>query len=110
MMGVNHFMKTESMVGYAQSKGVSSAKSMVLFSGLLIFLGGLGFILGIAIKWAIILIAVFLIAVSFKMHAFWKIEDPQEKMAEMSNFMKNMALLGAALMMWMFSTGWPLAL
>jgi putative oxidoreductase len=31
------------------------------------------------------------------MHDFWKVEDPQRRQAEMINFSKNMALLGAAL-------------
>jgi putative oxidoreductase len=31
------------------------------------------------------------------MHNFWSVSDPGQRQAEMINFMKNMALLGAAL-------------
>ena len=35
----------------------------------------------------------------FMMHAFWKVQDPMAKMSERVNFTKNMALLGAALIL-----------
>jgi hypothetical protein len=33
------------------------------------------------------------------MHAFWKVTDPMHKMSETINFTKNLALIGALLMM-----------
>ena len=36
--------------------------------------------------------------------------DPNMKMMEMQMFLKNMALLGAALALYVFSSGWPLTL
>jgi hypothetical protein len=33
------------------------------------------------------------------MHTFWKIQDPMAKMGEMINFTKNIALLGAVLIL-----------
>ena len=33
------------------------------------------------------------------MHNFWSVQDPQQKMGDQINFFKNMALLGAALML-----------
>jgi hypothetical protein len=44
------------------------------------------------------LIASFLLGVSPQMHAFWKETDPQQRMSEMVNFTKNMALVGASLL------------
>ncbi len=45
------------------------------------------------------------------MHAFWKIKDPMEKMRDSINFQKNVALMGAALMLLIIATtAWPLAL
>ena len=91
VMGLMHFMKTKMLSEYAGSKGVSAPKAAVLLSGLLILLGGFGILLNIYIGWSVLFVVVFLLGVSFKMHDFWK--NPQE----MSNFTKNMALLGAAL-------------
>jgi len=63
----------------------------------MILLGGLGVVLGIYIKLSVALIAVFLFFVSLKMHNFWSVADPMQKVSEMVNFTKNMALFGASL-------------
>lgn len=106
MMGLMHFMKINDLTEYAKSKKVASPKFMVGFSGLFIFFGGLGILLGVYIETAVILISVFLIVVAFKMHNFWAIKDPNMKMAEMTQFLKNMALFGAALMLLAIPTPW----
>ena len=97
--GLNHIIKNRVLAGYAQSKGVPAPRFMVYFSGLFIFLGGLGVLLGAYMEWSAALIAIFLVVVSFKMHNFWAMTDPMQKMMEMVQFTKNMALLGAALML-----------
>lgn len=107
---MNHFKKVEGMAGYAKSKGVPAPRTAVLASGLFILFGGAGIILGVYVRLAIALVAVFLLVVSFKMHNFWAIEDPQMKMAEMVNFNKNLALLGADLALLAIPTPWPLSL
>lgn len=52
----------------------------------------------------------FLLPVTFMVHTFWKTSDPMEKMSERIQFEKNMALLGAALMLAALSQPWPLSL
>lgn len=110
MNGMNHLMKRGMLTGYASSKGVPAPGFAVVFSGLLILLGGLGIFLGVLIPWAIASLVLFLVSVSFKMHAFWKISDPNMKMMEMVNFTKNMALLGAALMLAAVPEPWSYSL
>jgi len=44
-------------------------------------------------------LVLFLLPVTYMMHAFRKIQDPMVKMGEMVNFMKNHALLGAVLIL-----------
>jgi uncharacterized membrane protein YphA (DoxX/SURF4 family) len=41
------------------------------------------------------------------MHNFWAITDSAQRMADMINFTKNLALLGGALMMVAIPTPWP---
>lgn len=106
MNAVNHFTKREMIAGYAASKGIPSANLAVVITGILLLVGGLGIILGVYIPWAVGAIVVFLIPVSFKMHAFWNIADPMAKMGDMVNFTKNMALLGASLMLLAIPTPW----
>jgi uncharacterized membrane protein YphA (DoxX/SURF4 family) len=44
-----------------------------------------------------LLIAAFLVLITPLMHAFWRETDPMQKQSQMSNFMKNVGLLGGAL-------------
>jgi len=113
--GVNHFAKRSMMSQYARSKGVPAAGLAVMGSGLLILLGGLSVLLGAWPQIGLWLIVIFLLGVSPMMHNFWAVTDPNQRMADIINFMKNMALVGAALMMqvaisamphpWPFSLG-----
>lgn len=98
MNGFNHLKNLQNMAGYAASKKVPSPKSGVVISGLMILLGGLGVLMGVYVEIALWLIAIFLIVVTPMMHNFWAVPTDQ-KMSEQINFMKNMALLGATLMM-----------
>lgn len=97
------------MSGYANAKGVPVPSAAVALTGLMILLGGLSILLGVYPIIGVILLGAFLIPVSFMMHNFWKVQDPQMKMGEMINFMKNMALLGALLMFAAIPRPWPLS-
>lgn len=93
----NHFKQVDMMSGYAQSKGVPAPKLAVLGSGVLLLIGGLSVLFWQYLFWGMIALVVFFVPVTFMMHNFWAVEDQQMKMMEMINFMKNMALLGFAL-------------
>lgn len=102
LSGINHFTQTEGLAGYAASKKVPYPKMMVYASGAILLLGGGGIILSSSekiISWSVAALILFLAPVSFKMHNYWADKDPNMKMSNMINFMKNMALAGAALMM-----------
>jgi uncharacterized membrane protein YphA (DoxX/SURF4 family) len=97
--GFNHFQNEKAMTGYAKSKGIPSPRFAVLLSGAMLMLGGLGFVLGMNLYEAVIILLLFLIPTTFMMHAFWKISDPMQKMGERINFLKNLAIIAALLMM-----------
>ena len=97
--GFNHFKMLDMMSGYAKSKGAPLPKLSVAFSGLLLLIGGLSVLFNILPSVGFVSLALFLIPVTFIMHAFWKVQDPMAKMHEMINFMKNIALLGAVLIL-----------
>jgi len=107
-----HIFKSAGLIGYAQSKGVKSAKVAVIGSGVLALLGGLSVMLGIRPHYGILFLVIFLIGVSWKMHAHWKIEDPMQKMTERINFTKNIALAAAILALvavtqpWVYAFNW----
>lgn len=95
--GINHLLKRKMMTEYARSKGVPAPEAAVVASGLMIIAGGASVVLGLRPKLGAGLITGFLLGVSPQMHAFWKEEEPQQRMQEMVNFTKNMALVGASL-------------
>ena len=95
--GVSHLTKLEAMTGYAQYKKVPAAKFGVVLSGLMILLGGLYIAFGVYADLGALLIALLLIPTSFLMHAFWKETDATAKQNKSISFFKNLALAGAAL-------------
>jgi uncharacterized membrane protein YphA (DoxX/SURF4 family) len=106
----NHIFKSAGLVGYAGMKGVKQAKAAVIGTGVLALLGGLSILLGIRPHYGIILLVIFLLGVSLKMHAHWKETDPMQKMSESINFKKNLALAAAILALAMIAQPWPLSL
>ena len=108
--GVNHFIGFGMMTQYAKMKGVPFPAVAQGMTGLMLLLGGLSIVLGIYHVVGIVLLVAFLIPVSLMMHNFWKLEDPQLRMADKINFMKNMALIGAILMLLAIPSPWALSL
>lgn len=104
---VNHFTKVNFMSGYAKSKGAPAPTAAVIGSGVLLLLGGLSILLGVCPFIGCILLLIFLGGVSPVMHAYWKIQDPMARMGEMVNFMKNLALFGAVLIVLTIPSPWP---
>ena len=108
--GFKHFRHIKMMSAYAASKDVPLPKIAVALSGLLILLGGLGIFTGIYVKWSLYLIIFFLLGVTFKMHDYWNITDPMQAMPQKINFDKNIALIGAALLLLSLPLPWLWAL
>jgi putative oxidoreductase len=108
--GINHFRHLGMMAGFSASKGVPAAKAAVIFSGLLIIVGGLNIVIGLCTAIGIACIVLFLLPVTSLMHAFWAETDPMQKMSQRVHFQKNVALLGAALMLLMIPHPWPLSI
>jgi uncharacterized membrane protein YphA (DoxX/SURF4 family) len=86
-------------VQYTAAKGVPLPEVAVFGTGVLLVVGGLSLLLGLMPRIGLACIAVFLIGVTPLMHNFWDITDPAQRMNEIGNFTKNLALLGACLMM-----------
>ena len=110
MNAFNHFTKASMMAGYAQSKGTPAAKLAVIGSGVLLLLGGASFLLGYHPTIGTILLVIFLLGVTFKIHAFWLVSDPMGRMNEQAHFSKNVAMIGFLLMTLMIYRPWHLSL
>ena len=103
MSGPTHFSKQA--IGYAASQGVPLASIVVPFSGLLALAGGLSILLGYRAKLGAWLIVLFLIPVTLMMHKFWTVSDPMAQQVQMIMFMKNVSMLGGALLISQFGAG-----
>ena len=103
MAGANHFNKQT--IGYAASQGVPLASIAVPLSGVLAILGGLSILLGYRARLGAWLIVLFLVPVTLMMHKFWTVTDPTTAQIQMVMFMKNVSMLGGALLISHFGAG-----
>jgi uncharacterized membrane protein YphA (DoxX/SURF4 family) len=110
MNAFNHFTKFGMMSGYAKSKGTPAPGLAVGGTGVLLLLGGASLLLGYHPTAGAIILVIFLLGVSFFMHNFWAVQEPQAKMMEMVLFMKNMGLLGLVLMTVAIPRPWRMSL
>ncbi|MFZ8848244.1 MAG: DoxX family membrane protein [Minisyncoccia bacterium] len=106
----NHFRNLNSLAGWVQSKNVPAPRLMVALTGILLLIGGLSILLGVYIEIGILALTLFFLPVTFVMHDFWRETDPQMKMMQMINFMKNLALWGAILTLLFIPQPWPFSL
>ena len=105
--GINHFRHAQSMQQYAASKGVPAPDRAVPATGALLLAGGWSVITGIKPRQGLVALIAFLLPTTLQMHRFWEIEDPQAQQAELTNFTKNVALIGAALALMQIDEPWP---
>ena len=95
--GPGHFRATT--IAYAAAQGVPLASVTVPLSGVLAILGGLSVALGYKARWGAWLLVLFLVPVTLMLHRFWGLTDPAAATMQQVMFMKNLALLGTALLM-----------
>jgi putative oxidoreductase len=107
MAGANHF--SAKTIAFSASQGVPLASIAVPLSGVLAIAGGLSILLGYRAKLGAWLIVLFLIPVTCMMHKFWTVQDPMMAQIQMILFMKNVAMLGGALLISQFGAG-PISL
>jgi putative oxidoreductase len=89
---------------YAKALGAPAPDLLVPLSGIAILAGALMIVFGVWADIGAILIIGFLASITPIMHAFWKIEDEQMKAIQGAMFFKNVALLGAAIIIfWLFN-------
>ncbi len=93
--GLHHFMDHATLAGFAAQRGVPWPNLAVLGTGVLMLVGGLAIATGTAPRFGAACIALFLIGVTPIMHAFWSDPTAPERAADIGNFAKNIALLGA---------------
>jgi putative oxidoreductase len=94
-----HLLKREMAVEYTRAKGAPLPELSAPLTGVAIAVAGVFVIVGLWVDLAALVIAAFLFATAYWMHAFWKSEDPMGRANEQAHFSKDVALAGAALIL-----------
>lgn len=101
--GLTHF--NNETISYAASQGVPLASAAVPVAGVLALAGGLSVALGFKTRFGALALVLFLVPVTFMMHRFWGLSDPQAAMMQQIMFMKNLSILGGAILLGYFGAG-----
>ena len=102
-----HF--SPSTVGYAAQHGVPMPELLVPLSGIIALTGGLSVLLGYQTRLGAWLLVIFLVPVTLVMHNFWAASDAVVFQVEKGMFLRNVTMLGGALLISYFGAG-PLSL
>src|ERR1051326_4646789 len=107
MSAFGHF--SSQTIGYAASVGVPFASIAVPLSGVMAILGGLSVAFGFKAKYGAVVLALFLIPVTFMMHNFWAVPDPMMGRMQQAMFFNDLGMLGSVYLISYFGSG-PLSL
>ena len=93
----------------AARHGVPLPDLLVPVSGVIALVGGLSVLLGFQARIGAGLLVIFLVPVTVMMHNFWASTDPLTHQIEQAMFLKNLTMIGGALVISYFGAG-PLSL
>jgi putative oxidoreductase len=94
----NKIPKFNDVAGYMASEGVPMPKLLLVGAIIFLIAGSLSIITGFKARIGATLLLIFLVLATYFFHDFWTVEDAMQQQNEMIQFMKNMALMGAMLM------------
>ena len=86
------------VAGYMSSEGVPAARLMLVGAIAFLIVGSFSVIVGCKARIGASLLLIFLILATYFFHDFWTIEDATAQQEQMIQFMKNLALMGAMLL------------
>jgi putative oxidoreductase len=88
-----HFADTATMMAGA---GIPLAKVALVFTILIELGGGLLLITGFYVRYAALIMALFMVPVTLVFHKFWGLPNPEHDM-QLAHFIKNIAITGGLL-------------
>lgn len=100
--------KLTNIAGFEASlaKGSVPMPSVLAWVGAIVeFVGGLMIVLGVKIRYAALLMIVFVIVATLIAHRYWEFVEPAVYQAQRSNFFKNLAILGGLLFVFLHGSG-----
>jgi len=103
---IPNFSKVAELMG---NVGIPAPQVMLVGAIVFLIVGSASIILGYRSRIGASLLLVFLILASYYFHAFWKAAEPQAQQEQMIQFMKNLGLMGAMILIIANGTG-PMSL
>ncbi len=94
----------DATVGYIASKGLPMPQVVAALTIALELGGGILLAVGFKARWVGLALALFTLVAAMIFHNFWAVEAAQ-KMAQQTNFLKNIAITGGLLMVFAFGPG-----
>lgn len=86
-------------IRHSANAGMPMPELLTPLAGLILLLGGFSILLGFKAKWGAWLLVLFLIPTTLLMHRFWEMNDQYPSIMEKLCFLKNISMIGAALML-----------
>ena len=81
-----------------EAKGIPAAPIMLVGAIVFLIVGSFSVILGYKARIGATLLLIFLVLATYFFHAFWKETDPKAAQEQMIQFMKNLSMMGAMLL------------
>jgi putative oxidoreductase len=69
------------------------------------FFGGIALILGLATRYVVLVMIIFMLVATFSSHRYWEFTDVAARRAQDSSFYKNLAMLGGFLFLFVIGPG-----
>src|SRR5437660_8159759 len=104
LSGINKIFHFSQTAAYMTSKGMPMVELLLVLTIIIEVGGSLMIILGWRVRLAAIIFFLWLIPVTLVFHDFWAVPEAQ-KMMQLINFQKNIAIMGAMLYIMAFGSG-----
>ncbi|AET67910.1 putative membrane protein [Desulfosporosinus orientis DSM 765] len=95
--GITQLINYKGTVQLMSTSGVPFPKFSAIASSLMAVAGGIGIVFHAYSLYGSIMIILFLLPATYFGHKFWGVKNKKEKTNQMQHFMKNISLIGGAI-------------
>ena len=104
LFGVRSILSFAGSVGYFTKLGFPAPDTMVVLAIIIQLVGGVLLVIGWKTRWAAWLLVAYVVIATIMAHRYWEY-DAAQYVPQMTNFFKNLAVLGGLLMVAAFGPG-----
>jgi uncharacterized membrane protein YphA (DoxX/SURF4 family) len=97
-----HVKNPKAAEGYAQAMAFPAPSMAGTVAGIWLILASISIAVGIFPDVGALMLAAFVAVAAFYFHAYWKVEDPEQKQTQSMFFWRNVMIFAACLIMFAF--------